>query len=271
MKRYQLPIILFVMLFSASCKQKAPVKPEGTAPQFNNGLTVQEKAGGVMTPEIMWKFGRLGSFALSPDGSTVLYTVTDIDLQSEARQTNIFKLATTGGDPVRLTSDGGSSPQWFNKGKSIAYINKGNLCTMNSDGSERKIVTGISDFEIFSISPEGNKIYFTKRVKLDQTANEKHNLPKAKVRIINDLMYRHWNYWSDFSYSHIFVASFNGNTVSDEKDIMQGQRFESPTAPNFDEGEIAWSPDGTFIAYTSKRMNGMADARSTNTDIFLYE
>ncbi|MEI6048027.1 MAG: S9 family peptidase [Bacteroidota bacterium] len=269
-KRYLLPGFLLVLLFSASCRQKTEVKEE-TSSQFNNRLTAEEKAVGVMTPEIMWKFGRLGTFTLSPDGSTVLYTVTDIDLQSEARRTNIFKLSTSGSDPVQLTGNGGSSPQWFNDGKSIAFVNKGNLCTMNIDGSEQKIVTGIADFEIFNISPAGNKIYFTKRVKLDQTANEKYNLPKAKVRIINDLMYRHWNYWSDFSYSHIFVASFNGSAVTDEKDIMLGQRFESPTAPNFDEGEISWSPDGKYIAYTSKRLNGIADGKSTNSDIFLFD
>ena len=270
MKRYLVPVVLLVLLFTAACKQKAPVTQE-PSPQFNNQLTAEEKAGGVMTPEIMWKFGRLGTFTLSPDGSTVLYTVTDIDLQSEARRTNIFKLSTTGGDPEQMTTEGSSSPQWFNNGKSIAFVNKGNLCTMNSDGSEQKIVSGLSDFEIFSISPAGNKIYFTKRVKMDVTANEKHDLPKANVRIIDDLMYRHWNYWSDFSYSHIFVASFNGNTVSEEKDIMEGQRFESPTAPYFEDGEISWSPDGRSIAYTSKRLNGIADARSTNTDIFLYD
>ncbi len=143
--------------------------------------------------------------------------------------------------------------------------------TMNADGSDQQKVTGISDFEIFSISPEGSKIYFTRRVKLDQTANEKHNLPNAKVRIINDLMYRHWNAWSDYSYSHIFVASFNGSAVSDEKDIMKDQKFESPTSPYYDESEISWSPDGKYLAYTSKRLNGIEDARSTNSDIYLHE
>jgi len=270
MKRYQFAIALLVLLLSFSCKQEKPVVSEPRA-QFDNQLTPEEKAGGVMTPEIMWKFRRLGTFALSPDGNSLLYTVTDIDLASEKRITNIFKLAVAGGDPVQLTNDGGSSPQWFDNGKSIAYVNKGNLCTMNADGSEQKIVTGISDFEIYNISPEGNKIYFTKRVKLDQTANEKHNLPNAKVRIIDDLMYRHWNSWSDFSYSHIFIASFNGSSVSGEKDIMEGQKFESPTAPYFEEGEISWSPDGRLIAYTSKRLKGIDDARSTNSDIFLYE
>ena len=269
MKKYLLPVILLALLYSSSCKQKASV-PKEALPQFNNQLTAEEKAGGVMTPEIMWKFRRLGTFTLSPDGSNVIYTLTDVDLQSESRQTNIYKLATSGGDPVKLTSNGGSSPQWFNNGKSIAFENKGNLCTMNADGTGQKIVSGLSDFEIFSISPIGNKIYFTKRVKLDKTASEKYNLPKAKVRIINDLMYRHWNYWSDFSYSHIFVASFDGNAVTEGKDIMEGQRFESPTAPYFEDGEIAWNTDGKSIAYTTKRLTGKADALSTNSDIYLY-
>src|SRR5664279_5674739 len=238
MKKHFSLLLVLALLFVSSCKQQAPVAKDAS-PQFNNQLTAEEKTGGVMTPEIMWKFGRLGSFALAPDGSAVLYTVTDIDLQSEARQTNIFKISSNGGAPVKLTTDGGTSPQWINNGKSVAFVNKGKLCTMNADGSGLKEITGISDFEIFSVSPDGNKIYYTKRVKLDQTANEKHNLPKAKVRIINDLMYRHWNYWSDYSYSHIFVASFNGRAVSDEKDIMEAQRFESPTATDFDEKEIS--------------------------------
>jgi len=69
----------------------------------------------------------------------------------------------------------------------------------------------------------------------------------------------------------LFVASFNGKSVSNEKDVMEGQRFETPLSPYFDEGEISWNPDGKYIAYTTKRLTGKADAVSTNSDIYLYD
>lgn len=271
-KRLAAAIIILILIVSASCKDKTSSSQEDSIQtSFSIQLTEEEKNGGVMTPEIMWKFRKLGGFALSPDGSSVLYTVTETDLQSEARRTNIFKVPVSGGDPVELTTDGGSSPQWFAQGRSIAYVNKGKLMVMNADGSDKKAVTMPGEFESFSISPSDKNIWFTRRVKLDITANEKHNMPHAKVRIINDLMYRHWNTWSDYSYSHIFIASFNGTSVSAEKDIMEGQRFESPLAPYFDESEISWSPDGKYIAYTSKRLSGREDALSTNSDIYLFD
>jgi dipeptidyl aminopeptidase/acylaminoacyl peptidase len=262
--------MIIIILIGVSCKQTAPVITEPVQ-VFNTSLTEEEKSGGLMTPEIMWKFGRLGSIALSPEGSTVLYTVTRTDLMSEARKTNIFRISSGGGDPVQITADEGSSPQWFDNGKKIAFVSGGDLMTMNQDGSDPKKVKGISEFETFNISPDGKGICFTRRVKLDQTANEKHNLLNAKVRIIDDLMYRHWNTWSDYSYSHIFVASFNGSEVTGEKDIMKDQKFESPLSPYFDETEISWSPDGKYIAYTSKRLGGKEYAKSTNSDIYLYD
>ena len=270
MKRLPVLTILFLLLTFSACKQ-AVTKSDGPVPQFNNTLTDAEKAVGVMTPEIMWKFGRLGGFAVSPDGKEVIYTVKEYDLPTEASRTNIYKIPVTGGDPVKLTTDGGTSPQWFDSGSSIAFVRGGSLWSMKNDGSGQKEINGLKDFEIFNISPAADKIYFTRRVKLDQTPNEKYDLPKANVRIINDLMYRHWNTWRDYSYSHIFIAMFDGSKVDQEKDIMKDQHFESPTAPDFDEREIAWSPEGKYIAYTSKRLTGKADAVSTNSDIYLYD
>lgn len=265
MIKYRTVFILLLLTLTFSCNVSTVEEPA-----INTELTEAEKSAGIMSPEILWKFGRVGSINPSPDGSIVLYTVTSYDLTTEARQTNIFSVKTDGGETLQLTANGGGSPQWFNGGSMISFVKGGELWTMKADGSSKKVVSGLGDFEAYSISPTGDKIMFTRRVKLDQTPNEKHNMPEANMRIIDDLMFRHWNYWHDYSYSHIFIASFTGSEVSGEMDIMEGQRFESPTAPYFDDGEISWSPDGSKIGYTSKHLIGKEDAVSTNSDIFIY-
>jgi len=260
-------VILISLLFALySCSEMR----ERDSHEIDPALTQAEIDNGIISPEILWKFGRIGSIELSPDGNRVLYTLTHYDLMTELSRTNIYSIPSEGGDPLQLSTDGGSSPLWIENGDKIIFVKEGKLYTMNADGSAKKEVGGLENFESYSLSPTGDRILFTRRVKLDQTPNEKHNLPEANMRIIDDLMFRHWNYWHDYSYSHIFVASFNGMAVSGEKDLMEGQRFESPTAPYFDEGEITWSPDGKQIAYTCKQLIGKDDAVSTNSDIFIY-
>jgi dipeptidyl aminopeptidase/acylaminoacyl peptidase len=269
MKKLAFVFIAFALLGLNACKTEP--KEAAKAAVIDVSLTDAEKAGGVLTPEILWKYGRIGSIVLSPDGSTVLYTVTNYDLPTEARTTNIYAVPSKGGSPVQLTSDGGSAPQWIEQGKKIAYLKGGKIMIMNPDGSGKSEISGLDDFEILSFSPAGDKVYFTRRVKLDQTANEKYGLDKARVRIIDDLMYRHWDSWSDYSYSHLFVASFNGSAISSERDLMEGKRYETPDSPWFDEADISWSPDGKYIAYSSKKLTGKAYTLSTNTDIYLYD
>ncbi|MDX9728881.1 MAG: S9 family peptidase [Bacteroidales bacterium] len=268
MKKLSIITLTIIMALMGACKSEKTDK--AATPAIDVSLTDAEKAGGVLTPEILWKYGRLGRMTLSPDGSTVLFQVTNYDLPTEARATNIWSVPAAGGDPVQLTAEGGAGPEWIENGAKIAYIAGGKIMVMNPDGSAKKEITGLEEYEILSFSPAGDKVYFTRRVKLDQTANEKYGLPNAKVRIIDDLMYRHWDYWHDYSYSHIFTASFDGSTISNEKDIMEGQRFDAPDAPWFDEADITWSPDGKYIAYACKKLTGKAYSLSTNTDIYLY-
>jgi dipeptidyl aminopeptidase/acylaminoacyl peptidase len=268
MKKLSIIFIALLLALLGACKTEKTDKSEVKA--IDVSLTDAEKAGGVLTPEILWKYGRIGAIVLSPDGSTVLYSVTNYDLTTEERTTCIFSVPTTGGNAVNLTPEGGSGPQWIENGAKIAYLSGSKVMIMNPDGTGKKEITGLEDFEILSFSPAGDMVYFTRRVKLDQTANEKYNLPNAKVRIIDDLMYRHWNSWHDYSYSHIFIASFDGSAVTNEKDIMPGQRFDAPDSPWFDEADISWSPDGKYIAYSCKKLTGKAYTLSTNTEIYLY-
>ncbi|HNY15297.1 MAG TPA: hypothetical protein PKI12_07135, partial [Bacteroidales bacterium] len=150
MKRTLLPVIVTAMLLSVSCKHNKPAVQQD-APAFDNQLTADEKAGGVMTPEIMWKFGRLSGTSLSPDGSTLLYCVTQRDLATEAALTNIYSIPVSGGDATQLTREGGSSPQWIEGGNGVAFVDgDGDLSVMDPKGGSVKKVAGLSGFEYFS-------------------------------------------------------------------------------------------------------------------------
>ena len=85
-------------------------------------------------------------------------------------------------------------------------------------------------------------------------------------------MERHWNYWDDGSYRHIFIAPLTGGAeVTGGTDIMPGEPWDAPTAPYFDISEIAWNRAGTQLAYTCKKLTGKAYALSTDSDVYLYD
>ena len=55
-----------------------------TAPEplkIDNALTAEEIAAARLTPEVMWKMSRIGEHALSPDGETLLYTLTRYNME----------------------------------------------------------------------------------------------------------------------------------------------------------------------------------------------
>ena len=144
---------------------------------------------------------------------------------------------------------------------------------MNADGTNKtaisKITGGINGFEFTN---SGDRLFYLQDVKLDSTTQDIYpDLPLAKGLIINELMYRHWDSWHDYAYSHIFITSFDNDKIETGKDILSGEPFDSPMSPYFDAAEIAWSPDGIKLAYTCKKLKGTAYATSTNSDIYVFD
>ena len=274
MNRYFLSVLLCAGILISSCTQ-APEEEAGIVGDFSGALTQEEIAGGVLTAEILWKFGRLGSMNLSPDGKEVLYTVARYDVGTNKSISDIFKISTGGGEPTRLTDGAGKyySPTWFPTGDKIGFLTGGQLWEMGPDGNGKKQVSFLgSDINHFDWSPDGSNILLTMDVKLEKTPREVYpDLPETNVRIIDDLMYRHWNAWHDYAYSHIFVATYDETGPGEPLDIMEGELWDAPLAPYHDDAEITWSPDGKQIAYTCKRMKGREYAMSTNSDVYLYD
>jgi dipeptidyl aminopeptidase/acylaminoacyl peptidase len=237
-----------------------------------------ELASDIMTPEVLWSFGRLAEPSVSPDGKSVVYTVTYYNITENKSYRDIYLLDIGKKESVRLTDtkSGESAPQWRPDGKKIGYLSSASgisqLWEMNSDGSQPVQVTNSeTDISGFGYSPDQNRVFFIKSVKLDQDIHDLFpDLPKANARLEDDLMYRHWDSWHDYTYNHIFVADYAGGRVSNEKDIMEGERFDSPMKPFGGTEEIAWSPDGKILAYTCKKLTGKAYSLSTNSDLYLY-
>lgn len=242
-------------------------------------MTQEEKDARIFTPEVMLKMGRLGNGLLSPDGSQVLYGLTYYDVEKNAGRTDLYLVPTGGGDPVWLTSDKykDTDHQWSSDGKTVYFLSdrsgSSQLWQINVFTKALKRLTRIEEgINGFGIAPSGTKIWFTRQVKVGQTARDLYpSLTESKAKIYDDLMVRHWNQWLDGTYSHIFVADFGAGGVTNAKDIMEGEPWDAPLAPDFDVAEICWSNTGGSLAYTSKKLEGIEYAKSTDSDIYLYD
>ncbi|MFO7864784.1 MAG: alpha/beta fold hydrolase [Salinivirgaceae bacterium] len=270
-------ISIIAFLLIGACSQPSTKKNE-PVPEFNLELTKAEKEGGVLTPEILWKFKRISDPQLSPDGTNVLFGVSEYDVPTNKSRTNIYMIPIKGGEPQKMLDLGGSqfNQRWIaNDVFAFVSTHEGDAQVYKAkvgSGSVEKVTnfkTGINSFEY---SPNGKRILFTSEVKVVKDISDKHSdLPLVEVYAADDLMYRHWNHWNDASFSHIFYAQVGNGVIEKATDIMKDEPWDAPMSPYFDNTEMTWSPDGNTIAYTCKKLVGKDAAVSTNSDIYLYD
>ncbi len=231
-----------------------------------------------VTPELLWKFGRIGEMKLSPDGKTVVYSVTRHSISANHGYTDLFSVPAVGGEPKHLTTFVGSesNPRWKPDGTKIGFIadedGSSQIWEMNADGTEQVKVSDIPEgINSFEYSPDGTKVLYCKDVKVRQTPQDIYSdLPKTEVYMATELMYRHWNHWEDASVSHVFYSVIADGKIVAGKDVMEGEPYDSPLSPNFEGEEISWSGDSKSIAYTCKKMTANEYSVSTNSDVYLY-
>ena len=271
MKKLAFAFLAVVVIFSCS-KRESTITGENYVPETPQ-LTSDR-----LTPEVLWSFGRIGEACVSPDGETVIYTVTYYKMDENKAYRDIYSIPVAGGVAKNLTNSPVNEFNivWRPDGKKIGYLSSVSgsvqLWEMNPNGTGAKQVSDIQDgISGFDYSPDQSKIYYLKNVKLDDDIHDLFpDLPKANARLENDIMYRHWDTWHDYTYNHIFIADYSKGRITDGKDIMEGEKYDSPMKPFGGTEQIAWSADGKTLAYTCKKKVGKQYSLSTNSEIYLY-
>lgn len=271
-------MIMATSLLLGACNPATDVNVKETGDKNLIGKSDIRIKDGRMTPEALWAMGRIGGMNVSPDGKKVVYTVAYYSVPENKSNREVFVMNADGSDNKQITKTGFAENEavWIKGGTKIAFLcnesGSSQLWEMNPDGTDRKRLSDYDkDIEGFAFSPDEKKVLFISQVKtVNSTADKYPDLDKATGVIITDLMYKHWDEWVTTA-PHPFVADFDGKSISNPVDVMEGELFESPMKPFGGIEQLAWNTTSDKIAYTSRKKTGKEYAISTNSDIYVYD
>ncbi|MGI9519580.1 MAG: prolyl oligopeptidase family serine peptidase [Pirellulaceae bacterium] len=258
-------------------------------------VTAQENR---MSPELLWKLGRLGNATISDDDSTIAYTVRRYELVENSGTTSLFLQQVAGDQAATAALENWKSigdVQWATHGNGQTLFFTGippkdddedegesgdedepdfaassQIYRLDPATGEAVRISSVEDgVSNLKVSPTGQHVAFTRDVKMDDNVNDLfEDLPEADARIIDSLMFRHWNAWHDYSYSHLHVAPIGDDgIVGDTHDLMEGLRVDCPVPPFGGSEQFTWSPESNEICYTAKMVERWAE--STDSDLYL--
>lgn len=238
-----------------------------------------KSADGKFDIDALEALGRVAGPSLSPDGKSLLYGVSYESVEENRSNLDLYVQNLEDGTVNRITrtarSEGGAV--WIDGGKKIAFTypdenGQAQLWVMNPDGSGRtQASTEEGGIGGFLFSPDGTKVVVIKNVKYARNAGDIYpDLPKATGRVIDDLMYKHWDEWVT-EIPHPFIGNFDGSKLTDATDIMADEPYEAPMKPFGGIESFAWSKDGKKLVYVSRKKTGVEYAVSTNSDLYLYD
>lgn len=228
-----------------------------------------------ITLDDMSRIAAAGDPQRSPDGRWVAYTLTTTDAEKDKRNTDIWMVSWDGREQLQLTSsaDNESSPRWSPDGKYLAFVASrgtedekkrgGQIWLLNRAGGEAHRVSdfkgGVSDIRW---SPDSTRIAFVAND--EDPADEPEKLEGWKRKTPPPIVIDRYHFKEDRSgylkplYSHLAVFD-----VATKKSTVI-------TSGGTDDASPSWSPDGTSLAFLSKR--GAPDPdRTTNTDVWIVE
>lgn len=182
---------------------------------------------------------------MSPDGEQVAYVVTEIDREEDRSRSSVWVVASSGGEPRRLTEAGCSAmqPRWSPDGQTIAYLavrdgDKRQLARMPARGGEARILTDLpAGVQEHVWSPDGRLLAL-----LARTGGVSGQEQAPPPIVISSFKHKfNGQGFFDGSRVHIFVIDGAGG---EPRQLTDG---------DWDDSQPTWSPDGQRIAFVSAR------------------
>ncbi|MDY0254628.1 MAG: peptidase S9, partial [Tenuifilaceae bacterium] len=113
--------LMLVLLLASSCNtsQKSTEPIIGPA-----NITVEN---GLLTPEVLWSFGRLGEVAVSPNGEKIAYTVSFYSIEQNRSNSEVFVMNADGTNKTQITK---TSAHEFN----LTWVNNQTIAFISTEG-----------------------------------------------------------------------------------------------------------------------------------------
>ena len=188
-----------------------------------------------MSPELLWKLGRVSGLGISADGKYLLYAVSTPNAVENKSSRKTYALPLDGGDAVSISN-----------ADSMLHNDK--------------------------ISPDGKYRISDAPVKLKNVtgADQYPNLAKSNVYIYDNLNYRHWDTYEDGQFDHVMLTPIIDGKDAAPIDLMKDEPYDCPQKPFGGDEDYVWNPNGKEIVYCTKKLYGTAYTLSTNTDLYSY-